>query len=262
LSVDATEQLGQGGGSFTDVDRVTHLTALPDEYTVNYRQFTSNGFALTGNPTRFVLSNGFVSGPIAPSADGRWIAATTVENQGLGTPNYDYVTITDRSANGRTRVRDLRAPAWIGNDRLVAASSNGLFLIDTATTSGNPTRIGPVGLGLPAATTPPLTPAVSPDGRQIAFVHGDILWRINVDGTGLVQLSLPRIGLQWPAWSPDGTRLVVQRGECPVSGTTSPQPPVVIVSATTQRQDIDSITPVMRDAVTPLRTCGPRYWLP
>jgi Tol biopolymer transport system component len=260
LSVDSTEQLGQGGSSFTDVERITHLTALPDEYTVNYRQFTNNGFANASTKTQFVLSNGFVSGPIQPSADGRWIAVTSVENQGLGTANHDYVTISDRSANGKTRVRDMRSPAWIGNDRLVAAASDGLFLIDIATTSGNPSRIGPVGLGLPAANTAPLTPAISPDGRQIAYVQGDALWRINIDGTGLVQLSLPRVGLQWPAWSPDGTQLAVQRGECPVSGTSSPQPPVVIVSATTPRQDIDSIAPVMRDASTPLRFCGPRYW--
>jgi Tol biopolymer transport system component len=57
-------------------------------------------------------------------------------------------------------------------------------------------------------------PAVSPDGRTVAFERTDVflaatdtsVWTIGVDGTGLRQVSADLLGGQ-PAWSPDGTRI-------------------------------------------------------
>lgn len=54
-------------------------------------------------------------------------------------------------------------------------------------------------------------PAWSPDGRRIAF-HADIdgnmdIWVINVDGTGLVNLTKNPAEDQFPAWSPDGKQI-------------------------------------------------------
>jgi len=59
-------------------------------------------------------------------------------------------------------------------------------------------------------------PAISPDGRQVAFSVADPasggdweIYRINVDGTGLTNLSnSPATFDGWrPAWSPDGTQI-------------------------------------------------------
>jgi dipeptidyl aminopeptidase/acylaminoacyl peptidase len=57
-------------------------------------------------------------------------------------------------------------------------------------------------------------PQLSPDGRQILFVQSDAnwktnrrsqhIWRINADGTGLMQMTSGADGETSPRWSPDG----------------------------------------------------------
>lgn len=54
-------------------------------------------------------------------------------------------------------------------------------------------------------------PALSPDGRQVAFTsdragNADI-WVIGVDGSGLRRLTDHPAEDSWPTWSPDGTRI-------------------------------------------------------
>ena len=62
----------------------------------------------------------------------------------------------------------------------------------------------------PVLITEGFHPSVSPDGSQIAFVRVDpqlSVWRMNVDGTGLIRLTSPDALSQSPAWSPDGQRI-------------------------------------------------------
>jgi dipeptidyl aminopeptidase/acylaminoacyl peptidase len=57
-------------------------------------------------------------------------------------------------------------------------------------------------------------PQLSPDGKQILFVRSDVdwkankriahIWRINADGSGLVQMTSGAEGESAPRWSPDG----------------------------------------------------------
>lgn len=57
-----------------------------------------------------------------------------------------------------------------------------------------------------------LMPSASPDGSKVAFVReGAGIWVVNVDGSGLTQLTGNANDLT-PDWSPDGTRLVFTRG--------------------------------------------------
>ncbi|NNM33853.1 MAG: S9 family peptidase [Gemmatimonadetes bacterium] len=61
------------------------------------------------------------------------------------------------------------------------------------------------------------SPQLSPDGTQIVFTQGRSdweanrtvthLWRIDSDGTDLIQLTSGEHGESSPTWSPDGTRL-------------------------------------------------------
>ena len=62
-----------------------------------------------------------------------------------------------------------------------------------------------------------IQPAVSPDGRQIAFIsdRGGIsnLWLMNIDGTDLRQISQEKQNLiHSPDWSPDGQYIAVMKG--------------------------------------------------
>jgi Tol biopolymer transport system component len=57
-------------------------------------------------------------------------------------------------------------------------------------------------------------PAVSPDGRRVAFSRqagrGELqVWTMNADGTGAAMLGPFDGRAQGPSWSPDGTRLAV-----------------------------------------------------
>ncbi len=60
-------------------------------------------------------------------------------------------------------------------------------------------------------------PQLSPDGKQILFVLGRAdwaannrvshIWRINADGTGMVQMTNGARSENGPRWSPDGSRV-------------------------------------------------------
>ena len=69
------------------------------------------------------------------------------------------------------------------------------------------------------------SPQLSPDGEQIAFVLAETdwkanrqvphIWRVNVDGSGLTQMTNGETGERNPIWSPDGSQIafLAQRGE-------------------------------------------------
>ena len=61
-------------------------------------------------------------------------------------------------------------------------------------------------------------PAFSPDGRRIAFTRaggGSDIWVVNVDGSGLVNLTNDPDGAESDAaWSPDGSRIAYTRSGC------------------------------------------------
>jgi Tol biopolymer transport system component len=51
-------------------------------------------------------------------------------------------------------------------------------------------------------------PAWSPDGRRIAYRHGNDIWIMNADGSGKSQLTTYAGDDRDPAWSPDGRRIM------------------------------------------------------
>jgi Tol biopolymer transport system component len=236
LSSDSQLQLGYGGGMFTDVEA---NGVLPTQVKINLREVAPNPYALRSSLGPFPLS-GNVFGPVRPSPDGKLFTMNTSED------GERYVYVFNAALDITLKLRAYYHPVWLGNDRLVVASGVNLYTV-TVASSPVVTRIGPDGLGLPGEGT--AVPSVSPDGKSIAFVQGEAVWRVNVDGTGLAQLTKASLLTNWPSWSPDGSRLVVS-SEC-----NSREDRVVIISATETNQDRDAISPITR-------TCGPVYWLP
>jgi Tol biopolymer transport system component len=50
-------------------------------------------------------------------------------------------------------------------------------------------------------------PALSPDGKRIAFRRGLEVWTMNSDGTGRKDIAWRNKGVTSPSWSPDGKRI-------------------------------------------------------
>jgi len=102
-------------------------------------------------------------------------------------------------------------PDWTPDGRLVMAkdintveSKPGLYITDRGLS--NVTRIDP---NLDNVRWP----AVSPNGRRVAVVHHGHIWVMNLDGSGLRQLSFSDSGEERPAWSPDGQWIVAAQKE-------------------------------------------------
>jgi WD40-like Beta Propeller Repeat len=243
LSLDSRGQLGYGGGMFTNVE-VTDVS--PSYVTVNLRNVAPNPYTLRSKLGPFPL-DGLVGGPIQPSPDGQLFAMFTQED------SVTYVYVFDAALNIVFKLPGYESRSWLGNDRIVVTKGSNLYTV-TVTSSPIVTRIGPDGLGLPSE--PVKQPSVSPDRTSIAYLQGSAVWRINVDGSGLTQLTKPYVGgVGWPSWSPDGSRLVVS-SECTTFGGGLPSTnEMIVISATAANQDLATI-----DFVTP--DCGPVYWLP
>ena len=252
LSRQSTEMLGFGGGVATDVVVDKRNSTAADLYTVRTLRTTGSGFAGGSELKPFAISTGHVSGPVQPAPSGTRFAMHTIERAGLGEPQTDYVYVFDDRSKVTMRAKGLRDPVWLGEDRLVAAGEDGLYVVSAG--GGRSQRIGP-------RVPSPRRPAVSPDGRSIAFAQGDAVWRMGVDGGSVVRVTQPRPGQSWPAWSPDGSRIAVVRRSCPPVGAASPPPEFVIVSASGRDQDIERMPQVRQPDGVPVRACGPIYWV-
>ncbi|MCC6666641.1 MAG: PD40 domain-containing protein [Polyangiaceae bacterium] len=94
-------------------------------------------------------------------------------------------------------------PTFTPDGRLVVAGANanpGLYVSDAAFTTF--TRFD-------AGLAAPHQPAVSPDGQRVAFVLNDHIYVVNLDGTGLSQITTSDGKESWPSWSPDGKSLAI-----------------------------------------------------
>ena len=91
-------------------------------------------------------------------------------------------------------------------------SPDGKRIVFVSNRSGNfeITLMNADGTGQTQLTNTPaneVNPSFSPDGTKIVFENGDgIIFRMNADGTGMVQLTSANTGN--PSFSPDGTKIV------------------------------------------------------
>ena len=137
------------------------------------------------------------------SPDGQYVA---YEGQ-LGYTFDIYVV----ARNGGTLLASVNPPAvgegyvrptWTPDGLLVVAggpTNPGLYLSDTTWT--NFTRFD-------QNLASPDQPAVSPDGKTVAFVLNSHIFTVGIDGTGVTQRTTTSGKESWPSWSPDGQSLV------------------------------------------------------
>lgn len=153
------------------------------------RQVTDDGSANTFNENFH---------GIQLSPDGKYIAYES------NLANQHGVYVVDRttgellvSMQGTDIVQGYVRPSWTPDNRIVVAgrgTNPGIFITDVAWTAL--TRIDNITL--------PTEPQVSPDGKSIALIVNNDIYTMNIDGSGLKQITNTTSVEQLPTWSPDG----------------------------------------------------------
>lgn len=134
---------------------------------------------------------------IAISPDGTKIAYDTLSAQAYVCNRADGAVVGRFENAGATEA--FQRPTWTPDGRIVVAGgfgNPGLYLSDAGLTKL--TRFDP-------NLDQPRDPAVSPDGTKVAFILKSLVFVINIDGTGLLQIDTDDTEEdRWPHWSPDG----------------------------------------------------------
>src|SRR5262249_35132754 len=65
---------------------------------------------------------------------------------------------------------------------------------------------------LTSLSTDSFSPALSPDGTRVAFVHDDAdgsdhIWVMDIDGSAMTQLTFASGNQTYPTWAPDSSRI-------------------------------------------------------
>lgn len=176
----------------------------------------------TGEVVKLTQAHGVADLQPAVSPDGGRIAFVR-RPEPTGRPDLFVMT---SAGKGRMRITRTpvpeRDPAWSpSGTRLVYAartSAGGPFRIFLARADGS----ARVQLTTQGAGSADRSPAFSPDGAQIAFVSDrdggfPEIYLMNADGTGVRRLTTNALIDGNPSWTPDGTRVVVER--CCPNGT-------------------------------------------
>jgi WD40-like Beta Propeller Repeat len=141
----------------------------------------------------------------AISNSGEYIAFTYPLRSKNGTASDDVeIVIADRQGETVAEIKGYTQAAWMPDGRVLVAgsgkSTKGLFLIDTD--FKKVTRLFDDSI-----TENATMPAISPDGKTLAFVKNqEEIWIIKIDGSNPKKINYENES-RFPAWSPDGKYL-------------------------------------------------------
>jgi hypothetical protein len=162
-------------------------------------------------PEITIGGSGMMAAILSPS--GKYIAVGGVSRRkslssgGITMPGAtgSSVVIVDRSGKEIKSYVAATNPTWSSTGRLLTSNLDepGIFITDASL--GNPSKIPNV----PAGHIDGI--AVSPDEKTIAFSVNYRIWLMNMDGTGLKQLTQSGLNEVTPVFSPDGKYLAFQQ---------------------------------------------------
>lgn len=192
------------GEEFVGIESTSSQMLEPDRYSTELHIFDRSGRSVA----RFGRAS-FMHGPRL-SHDGQRLAFEYHDIDAGDAGGVDILNITDRSGRVLARYEGMAWWDWLPDGRLLAAGGDALYLIDAG--------LGPARVLRRFAGDAPADLSVSPDGQRVALTLGDRgalanhVYVMNVDGSGLRQVTTSGLNEDAPAWSPDGKRLAVRQG--------------------------------------------------
>lgn len=257
--------LGYGGGAYTNF--VSEYTEQHSRLSLFKRRYRSDGFELQpdlGYRINQIGVPGLFISRVQPSPDEAWLSFATYQYAAPGGSFKNYLYIM-RAADSQTYVLpDYTESLWLDAQTLIASRLDGLFSVHISGTAVAPTesRIGPVGLARPGANAAVQYPSASPDGKVLAFVQDGAVWKMNIDGTNMVQLT-KSASPHWPSWRSDGKYLVVlseiDGHDCTKANPEHP-PRAKVIRVDQSQQDLSQAPALISKDGRAIQSCGPVYW--
>jgi hypothetical protein len=217
---------GQVGMRFNGLDasrtrngETVFLKRLAGGYYADHGIVVADPFGVPGAPVYvcrgFSWSSNRACGTPKLAPNGRLVAFAAVSgclcHSSFGVHSGVSVSITSRRGQVMARFEGYANPEWLPDGRLLMMGTQcrnaGVWITDTALQ--HPSRIDNDQI-----TTPAGAPAVSRDGRRLAFVWNNQLWSLALVGQPeLIQLTRMTKSVTSAAWSPDGKALAVLQND-------------------------------------------------
>ncbi len=156
----------------------------------------------------------FLDGPAKLSPNRQLVVMDWESPRRGDRPGQPTATVFRRNGSIAARFPGAHSYDWTPDNRLLLVNEDTFFLTTTALTEPAPV----VSLPNPLSRDRPRHVEISPDGRQVAFVRGlqgeddAHIFLMNLDGSGLRQLTTSRAGEDNPSWSPNGQFLTFRHG--------------------------------------------------
>ena len=119
---------------------------------------------------------------------------------------------------------------------IVGLTSDGSSLIGVDKNTYQAVLVNPAnGHATPIGPSSPGSATVSPNGKGVAFVLSDRLHVVNSNGTGAIDLSAPPATDYGPVWSPNATKIALQRttgSTLKIDVITLPSPTPTVIEST------------------------------